>query len=819
MRHSHGLVKPRDRFCRAVSTMSKPVAHKVVALVSGGKDSCFNMVECVRHGHEIVALANLKPVRVTAAAASSGSDGGDSPGGVELDSFCFQSVGSEAIDALAECMDLPLYRRAFRGKAVVTGVQYAPPPPPPAGTAATRDVPAAGGAGEATVGVPDGDVEVDEVEEMYELLAEVKRQHPEVTAVSSGAILSTYQRNRVENVCGRLGLVSLAYMWQRSQPRLMADMLAGGLDAILIKVASIGLTARHVGKSLALLQGVLSRAAQEFQVNVCGEGGEYETLTLDCSLFKRRIVVDTADVIVHSDDAFAPVALMAIKALHTEEKAEVANDSAPAPPAAPLAGSVGAAAERPPRESSTPNVTWAGVAEPTVSPAASAFHEGTGCVGCIVAAEEHLGDGIAIQTASMMQGLAAEVTRRGCELADIVYVHLYLTDLADFATVNLEYCKFFGANPPSRSCVQVASLPGRAKVMADCFVVRGSAAAAAASDPLRSVLHVQSVSHWAPTCIGPYSQANCTHGIAWLAGQIGLAPATMTLVPGGAGPELEQTLRNCSRVLDAVDSDARMAMSTVVYVTTDVMESSEEFVVGSVRRWLSHGSDRGFNEPTVGEAGGDGWEEDDELPQFDRNSTIAARAKDHAEWGAQVVVVGVPRLPRGAAVELEVAALRADALSLRPVAISCEDRQAGGVRVTGSATAVPTGWCAAKVQVLLAGVEGVADAGELSADADATASAAAEAMVELLRAARCRWRQLLHLRIYAAPAAASIPFEALLLSALARFGVADGPELECATTTVAVSSLPNRGLFSIAVTCVDLGRLEAESWIASRDIS
>lgn len=34
---------------------------KVVALISGGKDSCYNLIECVRYGHEIVALANLLP--------------------------------------------------------------------------------------------------------------------------------------------------------------------------------------------------------------------------------------------------------------------------------------------------------------------------------------------------------------------------------------------------------------------------------------------------------------------------------------------------------------------------------------------------------------------------------------------------------------------------------------------------------------------------------------------------------------------------------------------------------------------------------------
>lgn len=34
---------------------------KVVGLLSGGKDSCFNLVHCVQNGHEVVALASLRP--------------------------------------------------------------------------------------------------------------------------------------------------------------------------------------------------------------------------------------------------------------------------------------------------------------------------------------------------------------------------------------------------------------------------------------------------------------------------------------------------------------------------------------------------------------------------------------------------------------------------------------------------------------------------------------------------------------------------------------------------------------------------------------
>lgn len=65
----------------------------------------------------------------------------------------------------------------------------------------------------------------DEVEDMYVLLSEVKRQVPSVTAVSSGAIASDYQRLRVESVCSRLGLVSLAYLWKQDQSLLLHEMV------------------------------------------------------------------------------------------------------------------------------------------------------------------------------------------------------------------------------------------------------------------------------------------------------------------------------------------------------------------------------------------------------------------------------------------------------------------------------------------------------------------------------------------------------------------------------------------------------------------
>ncbi len=37
------------------------LAMKYIALLSGGKDSCYNLLHCHKNGHELVAAASLRP--------------------------------------------------------------------------------------------------------------------------------------------------------------------------------------------------------------------------------------------------------------------------------------------------------------------------------------------------------------------------------------------------------------------------------------------------------------------------------------------------------------------------------------------------------------------------------------------------------------------------------------------------------------------------------------------------------------------------------------------------------------------------------------
>lgn len=86
----------------------------------------------------------------------------------ELDSYMYQTVGHMGIEKMATAMNLPLYRMETKGQSTQTGKQYVP----------TED---------------------DEVEDLYNLLKWTKKDL-QVDAVAVGAILSDYQRVRVENV-------------------------------------------------------------------------------------------------------------------------------------------------------------------------------------------------------------------------------------------------------------------------------------------------------------------------------------------------------------------------------------------------------------------------------------------------------------------------------------------------------------------------------------------------------------------------------------------------------------------------------------------
>lgn len=70
-----------------------------------------------------------------------------------------------------------------------------------------------------------------------------------------------------------------------------------------------------------------------------------------------------------------------------------------------------------------------------------------------------LADGIEAQTQQAVTNLAAVLEAAETGLENVVKTTIFVTDMANFATVNAIYGAAFSGSPPARSTVEVSALP------------------------------------------------------------------------------------------------------------------------------------------------------------------------------------------------------------------------------------------------------------------------------------------------------------------------------------------------------------------------
>lgn len=574
-----------------------PKGLNVIALVSGGKDSFFSLLHCRANGHRVVALANLYPettpsgnspeALTTAVLPGSHPSGPSTPHApsqgreeeqqeeeADLNSFMYQTVGHQVIPLYADATGIPLYRHPITGSAAQSGKDYSH-----AGVHPSANPRGGGGGGEAA---SHGDRPGDETEAMLPLLRAVMAAHPDANALAAGAILSTYQRTRVESVASRLGLVPLAYLWKypslplppsstsddgaaededEDGSQLLADMAGAGLEARVVKVASGGLDESFLWEDVAGPRGRarVRRAMRRFgsEGAVLGEGGEFETLVVDGpgDLFGRRIVVPEAGRRVVREGGGS--AWLSIRGARVEEKVPGGQGGS---------GSAGGRVR-------IPGLLDARFAALLEGLAAGGGHDGgdddvsgSGVQGeddtrlgqlqhtaqskmrqwCVVG-DLNCRSSIEAETSSLVEAVRTQLNKSSLPPTSIINTVIILRHMSDFPIVNKIYGSLFSEpNPPSRVTISSGDLlPATCNIALYLSVRRGLGPGD------RQGLHVQSRSYWAPANIGPYSQAivspltQAYRGgeeldappprLVHVAGQIPLVPATMDLPPPGGG--------------------------------------------------------------------------------------------------------------------------------------------------------------------------------------------------------------------------------------------------------------------------------------------
>jgi diphthine-ammonia ligase len=142
-----------------------------------------------------------------------------------------------------------------------------------------------------------------ELDDLKNVLSDLKERG--VEAVFSGALASSYQKSRIDRICADLSLQSIAPLWHKDPYQYMEEIIELEFDTILVSVSAYGLDESWLGKKIDddLLDELL-KIREKYGIHLAFEGGEAETLVLDCPLFKKRIEIRETEKLWEGDSGY-----------------------------------------------------------------------------------------------------------------------------------------------------------------------------------------------------------------------------------------------------------------------------------------------------------------------------------------------------------------------------------------------------------------------------------------------------------------------------------------------------------------------------------
>lgn len=118
----------------------------------------------------------------------------------------------------------------------------------------------------------------------------------DIEGVIAGAVASQYQADRVKAITDKLGLELFTPLWHMDTEALLREV-AARMDARIIVTAAEGLDDSFLGAKIddELIRR-LKAVEKVRRINLAGEGGEYESITLNAPFYSRPITFATSEI-------------------------------------------------------------------------------------------------------------------------------------------------------------------------------------------------------------------------------------------------------------------------------------------------------------------------------------------------------------------------------------------------------------------------------------------------------------------------------------------------------------------------------------------
>jgi len=208
---------------------------KLAALFTGGKDSTYAIYLAKQQGHQTTCLITLKSKNPY--------------------SYMFHTPAIELTELQAKAMELPLITQETKGE---------------------------------------------KEKELKDLEKAIKRaqQNFHFEALLTGALFSEYQRSRIEKIAQKLNLKVFSPLWHLNQEKEMWEIINNNFKFILTSIAAEGLDKSWLNNIITKRElDKLKELNVKIGFNIAFEGGEAESLVLDCPLFKKKLIIKEAEIL------------------------------------------------------------------------------------------------------------------------------------------------------------------------------------------------------------------------------------------------------------------------------------------------------------------------------------------------------------------------------------------------------------------------------------------------------------------------------------------------------------------------------------------
>lgn len=207
---------------------------KLGALFSGGKDSTYAAWLAKWEGHEIACLISIFSEN--------------------KESFMFHTPAIELVKKQAELIGLPLIVQKTKGEKEL------------------------------------------ELRDLEKAIKTAKEKY-KIEGIITGAVASVYQASRIQKICDKLKLKCFNPLWHKDQIDLLQELVKNKFEIVIVGVFADPLDKSWIGRKIDLNFIEEAKKLQaRYGINPAGEGGEFETLVVNCSLFRKKLDIKIKNV-------------------------------------------------------------------------------------------------------------------------------------------------------------------------------------------------------------------------------------------------------------------------------------------------------------------------------------------------------------------------------------------------------------------------------------------------------------------------------------------------------------------------------------------